>query len=223
MKISTPTPTDKNAFICPHCGVYAQMVWTDCTKSEYIPIYRGFHFSIAKCAKCGEVSIWNFDKMIYPTESTAPLPNINMPENVKELYNEARDIVNKSPRGAAALLRLALDKLCDEVCEDCKNVTKIDNKIRILVANGLSSKLQKVFDFVRVTGNDAVHDLGIINIQDNPEIADALFGLLNFIVEKMITENNQIDDLYNLIPQKKRDEIEKRNNNAKEATINNAK
>ena len=107
--------------------------------------------------------------------------------------------------------------------EYLKIFSKIDNKIRILVANGLSSKLQKVFDFVRDTGNDAVHDLGIINIQDNPEIADALFGLLNFIVEKMITENNQIDDLYNLIPQKKRDEIEKRNNNAKEATINNAK
>ena len=51
--------------------------------------------------------------MLIPANSTAPMPNVDMPKCVKELYEEARGIVNKSPRGAAALLRLALDKLCD--------------------------------------------------------------------------------------------------------------
>ena len=80
----------------------------------------------------------------------------------------------------------------------------------------MSEKLQKAFDFVRVTGNDAVHELGIIDVQDNPEIATTLFKLLNFIVEKMITENNKIEVLYNLIPESKREEIKKRN---KKATV----
>ena len=49
--------------------------------------------------------------MIEPATSNVVPPSIDMPIKVKELYNEARDIVNKSPRGAAALLRLALDIL----------------------------------------------------------------------------------------------------------------
>lgn len=159
-------------------------------------------------------------QMIYPQALTICPPVDNMPECIKELYEEARSIAHLSPRGAAALLRLALDKLCDEVCEDCKQAKfngKIDQKIGVLVANGLSSKLQKAFDFVRVTGNDAVHELGLIDIQDNPEIVNALFALLNLITEKMITENKEIDNLYNLIPESRRDKIEERNKKAKGA------
>lgn len=224
----------EKAFICPHCGAYARQDWSDCY-NEIFSKYDGLKYertiiANAKCDACGKFSVWlrgdnkNSSIMIYPDTAIAPMPNNDMPENVKELYNEARDIVNKSPRGATALLRLALDKLCDEICSDCKQPKyngKISDKIGLLVANGLSDKLQQAFDFVRVTGNDAVHELGLIDVKDNPEIANALFGLLNFIVEKMITENKQIDDLYNLIPKSRRDKIEERNKKVKGA-VNNA-
>lgn len=202
----------------------------------------------SKCVACGNITLWieseskqnkseeegelagltNFlgyntpnskqYQMVYPQVLACCPPSDDMPESVKELYNEARSIVFKSPRGAAALLRLALDKLCNEICEECKQQKyngKINDKISLLVSKGLTSKLQKAFDFVRVTGNDAVHELGLLDVQDNPEIANALFSILNLIVEKMITENKQIDDLYNLIPESRRDKIEERNKKSK--------
>ena len=214
---------DLNAFNCPYCGAYANMYWRELDfkkNNGYLGDFGAnlnLNLNSAMCSRCRQISIWLNDEMLVPSNSTAPMPNEDMPENVKELYNEARDIVNKSPRGAAALLRLALDKLCNEVCNECKTVGIIDLKIAILVKNGLTDKLQQAFDFVRVTGNDAVHDLGLINVQDNPEIANALFALLNLITEKMITENKDIDNLYNLIPESRRDKIEERNKKAKGA------
>ena len=212
---------DLDAFNCPICGAYAHMI--SYSEVSFISDINGSYtrdlgtnISATLCTHCNNATVWCGKEMLIPANSMAPMPNVDMPKCVKELYEEARGIVNKSPRGAAALLRLALDKLCDEVNIECSTKKKIDEKIAILVRNGLSEKLQKAFDFVRVTGNDAVHELGIIDVQDNPEIATTLFKLLNFIVEKMITENNKIEVLYNLIPESKREEIKKRN---KKATV----
>lgn len=214
---------DLDAFNCPYCGAYASMHYFDDCSFSRGSYYSGnlrTKLSASQCSRCEKTIVWRGQEMLIPSNSSAPMPNDDMPENVKELYNEAREISNKSARGAAALLRLALDKLCDEICDDCKQSKyngKISDKIGILVTNGLSTKLQKAFDFVRVTGNDAVHELGLIDIQDNPEITNALFSLLNFIVEKMITENKQIDDLYNLIPESRRDKIEERDSKARKS------
>ncbi|MBQ7074264.1 hypothetical protein IJM86_04305 [bacterium] len=49
--------------------------------------------------------------MIRPNVSPAPLPNEDMPSDVKEIYEEARQVSAFSPRAAAALLRVSLEKL----------------------------------------------------------------------------------------------------------------
>ena len=51
-------------------------------------------------------------------------PNVDMPESVKQLYNEAGTIYNKSPRAACALLRLAIDRLCNELEETDRDINK---------------------------------------------------------------------------------------------------
>lgn len=214
-----------DAFNCPYCGAYSNMTWFDLhfvkQQNGYDYGALGFALQGSRCSRCNQLSVWNNEEMIIPANSTAPMSNEDMPESVKELYEEARGIVNKSPRGAVALLRLALDKLCDEIDVECRQTKyngKISDKIGILVKNGLSEQLQQAFDFVRVTGNDAVHELGIIDVQDNPEIATALFGLLNFIVEKMITEKKQIAGLYSLIPESRRNKIKERNESVTQST-----
>jgi len=200
---------DLEAFNCPYCGAYAHMHWYDVDAiSNYRPILN-FKLRSARCAHCQSFAIWTKTEMIIPSHSTAPMPNKDMPESVKNDYLEARDILNKSPRGACALLRLALDKLCDELSDECKG-KDLNIKIKTLVTKGLKTDLQRMFDFVRLTGNDAVHELGKINAKDNPQIATALFGLINMIIDEMITKPQKFNELFNLVPKDKVDAIEKR-------------
>jgi hypothetical protein len=89
------------------------------------------------------------------------LPHPDLPDDIKEDYEEARSIVSRSPRSVAALLRLAVDKLLDWIIEE-KNLLEgnkkdINAKIKLLVENGLRPELQKAFDSVRIVGNHSVH------------------------------------------------------------------
>jgi hypothetical protein len=199
-----------SAFNCPYCNAYATMNWYD----TYIHSHTG-HFTTlispkittAKCTRCINRSAWNGSEMIIPSHSTAPIPHKDMPEFVKNDYLEAREILNKSPRGACALLRLAIQKLCDNLVIGDK---KLNDKIAELVKQGLPNQLQKAFDLVRVVGNNAVHP-GEINIEDNPEIALKLFKLINLIIEKMITEPKEVSDFFDeTIPQNTKKAIAKR-------------
>lgn len=49
--------------------------------------------------------------MHFPTSGSAPLPAPDLPEDIWGDYEEARQIVDASPRGACALLRRAIEKL----------------------------------------------------------------------------------------------------------------
>ena len=144
--------------------------------------------------------------MVFPICSQIELPNENMPEDVKKIYIEARDVFDKSPRSSCALLRLGIQKLCDNLVEGDEN---LNDKIGSLVRNGLSEKVQRALDIIRVIGNNAVHP-GQISLEDNTEIAKALFKLMNIIVDQMITQVNEINDLYSILPSGVRDAIERR-------------
>ena len=57
-------------------------------------------------------------------------PCDDMPNSVKGLYNEASLIYNKSPRAACALLRFAVERLCNELGETGKIDTMIGNLVK---------------------------------------------------------------------------------------------
>ena len=156
--------------------------------------------------RCKEYALWREGKMIYPISTTAPLPAEDMPENVKADFLEARNIVNPSPRGAAALLRLALQELMPHLGEKGKS---INDDIAELVKKGLPAKLQQALDGVRVIGNEAVHP-GQIDLRDDPATAAVLFDLVNMIVDVMITQPKKVEGVYQSLPQSKRDAIKKR-------------
>ena len=144
--------------------------------------------------------------LIFPESTTAPLPNPDMPEDVKEAYLEASLISTKSPRGAAALLRLAIQTLCVHLGQSGKH---INSDIANLVKAGLPVQIQKALDIVRVVGNNAVHP-GVIDLDDNPNTVQALFKLINQIVQDRITQPKEIDTLYSSLPEDTREAIEKR-------------
>ncbi len=144
--------------------------------------------------------------MIHPAITTAPLPNPDLPQEVKDDYEEARAISSKSPRGAAALLRLAIQKLVGNLGGKGED---LNTDIGELVKEGLAQKVQMALDIVRVIGNNAVHP-GQIDVRDNPRIVESLFGLVNIIADTMISQPDEIDQLYGSLPEEPREAIEKR-------------
>jgi len=171
--------------------------------------YQGIKgVSFAWCTHCQNESIWVGENLIYPAFTQAPPPNPDIPEEILHDYKEASRIANNSPRGAAALLRLCVQKLCKHLGEPGKN---INADIASLVKKGLNPTIQKSLDVVRVIGNEAVHP-GTIDLNDEPQTVIALFNLVNIITEAMITQPKMIEALYGSLPTEKRDQIEQRDN-----------
>lgn len=144
--------------------------------------------------------------MIFPATSGAPLAHPDMPPEVAEDFNEARAIVSSSPRGACALLRLGLQKLCAALGEPGKN---INDDIASLVGKGLLPQVQQALDILRVIGNDGVHP-GVIDLRDDLQTAVALFGVMNLIVEQLISAPKHTEALYTTLPQGALDALQHR-------------
>jgi hypothetical protein len=81
--------------------------------------------------------------MVLPVDVGGPRPHLEMPTDVREDYEEARSIVNRSPRGACALLRLSVQKLCKDLGEKGEN---INDDIAALVDKGLPVEVQEALD-----------------------------------------------------------------------------
>lgn len=167
--------------------------------------------NISKCYNCKEITIWVHDQIVYPNTKIDIKPNNDLPGHIRQLFEEAREIVSYSPKGAAALLRLCVQYLCKELGESGKN---IDNDIASLVGKGLNPLVQQALDVVRVVGNESVHP-GEIDLNDNKEVAIKLFGLVNLVCEQMITHPKQVKALYCDLPKGKLEGIDKRNAKAK--------
>lgn len=144
--------------------------------------------------------------MLFPNNSSAPAPHPDLPDPIKADFEEARAISSQSPRGAAALLRLTIQKLCEHLGETGSN---INNDIASLVAKGLPPKIQKAMDVVRVVGNEAVHP-GEMDIKDDQETVEMLFVLVNLVVEQMIATPNRVNEMFEKLPGAKRQQIEQR-------------
>ena len=161
---------------------------------------------ISRCFACGKLAVWVADKLVFPQVREAELPNSDLPEDIKQDYDEASRIVSLSPRGAAALLRLAIQKLCAFLGEKESN---IDQAIASLVKKGLLPQVQQSLDVLRVIGNEAVHP-GTMDLRDDIETAQQLFKLVNLIATQMISHPAQVQRVFDKLPSSKRVAIEKR-------------
>lgn len=134
------------------------------------------------------------------------MPHPDMPEEIIADFLEAREIASRSPRGAAALLRLCIQKLCKVLGESGKH---IDTDVKSLVSKGLPVGIQQALDIVRVVGNKAVHP-GELTEDDIAEVTISLFQLVNAIVEDRIARPKALEELYMRLPEGARNAIAKR-------------
>jgi len=178
-------------------GLLSGFVGIDETrKSEYL----------SQCFNCNKIAVWVHDRLLFPGAKTGAQPNPDLPPDIVADFEEAREIVNASPRGAAALLRLCIQKLCKHLGEKGKT---IDDDIASLVKKGLDPLIQQSLDIVRVIGNEAVHP-GTVDLRDNRATAFRLFDLVNAITARMISHPKTVKEMYAKLPKGKRDAIEAR-------------
>lgn len=158
--------------------------------------YDVFNANVSQCFNCNKISVWIGSTLTWPASGDAPLPNPDLSDEVRLDFEEAGRILTLSPRGAAALLRLAIQKLCKELGQKGDN---INADIAALVAKGLDVRVQKALDVVRVIGNQAVHP-GQIDLRDDRSTAEKLFGLVNLIADIMITQPKHIAAMFDSLP-----------------------
>lgn len=195
-----------DSFTCPQCGVLAKQDWWSISWNQsHFANDSSNEIRVGTCHHCRKSTLWVLDDMVFPYSGDSPFPNPEMPEAVRKLYLEAASIHTKSPRGAAALLRLAIQILCKELGEKGKN---INEDISNLVKKGLPEIVQQSLDIVRVTGNDAVHP-GQIDTDDSQTVR-RLFELTNIIIEYMIALPKKVSGLYSLLPPDKIEAIKDR-------------
>lgn len=195
----TPPGFKAEGFHCPHCGVFAHQDWYEVSLEEDVGIETAASdekLTLSQCENCKKHAVWIDEKLIYPVSSTAPFPLEDMPEEIKRDFLEARNIVDVSPRSAAALLRLATQRLIWHFGEGGE---AIDEGIENLKKKGLDVKFQRALDSVRMTGEEAVPP-GQIDSGDNVEVAMILFNLLNLIVDALITQPRKVDEILEKLP-----------------------
>lgn len=193
------------SFNCPHCNAFAHMQWFDSWYDS-----RGWKQTdshVAICSHCKCLSHWLVEKktedgnavsgkMIHPSIKAASMAHPDMPPEIAVDYEEARNISQDSPRGAAALLRLCVQKLCKHLGEPGKN---INDDIGSLVKKGLPVDIQRALDILRVIGNNAVHP-GELSGADVQQVSSTLFELVNHIVEDRISRPKKLATLFTSLP-----------------------
>lgn len=219
-----PPQLGKGEYHCPYCNVYAKQFYahlsarTQFSWASVVDEQSMFstdlpkNWVVTKCQRCGNVAIWIGENLVHPKRNIAPPPNDDLLQEIKNDYLESASILSDSPRAAAALLRLALQKLCVQLGEKGEN---INDDIKALVAKGLNPLVQKSLDALRITGNNAVHP-GEINLSEQPERVFKLFDLINFIANKLITEPKEIESFYRALPAEALSAVERRDKNPKD-------
>jgi hypothetical protein len=222
-----PPMWQARAYHCPYCRVLAQMTWR-----QQVPDPSGSTSGVmamlasttsmlwtAGCSNCRATQVWlqndltgRAGVMIHPRIEGGPNPHVDMPSDVKADYEEARAIVQSSPRGACALLRLAAEKLVQQLQPSGGS---LNDRIGKLVEAGMSPRIQQALDALRVIGNEAVHP-GELDLHDDAPTAASLFGFINLIIEQEIATPKHVAAVYDALPEAKRAAIEERDGAAPE-------
>ncbi|MEL0627640.1 DUF4145 domain-containing protein [Salinibacterium amurskyense] len=118
-----------------------------------------------------------------------------------------------SRRAAAALARASLEALLRELDADSAG-----KRLDVLIAElreRIGTPLWQLITALRVVGNDSLHseagELVALFLDSSHDVAvEPLFGAINEIVEQVITRPKKAEELYNMIPESKRADAERK-------------
>ena len=133
---------------------------------------------------------------IYPRTSTIEwFPNDDMSDEQKQLFNEAKDIFDISPKAAGALLRSVIERILrdkfPEYSQSCLGTILGKDKVK----NELDSELIGLCNACKLIGNDAAHSSLIIYEDESKQEVELLFRLINAIAEKLLSQPREYKEL----------------------------
>jgi Domain of unknown function (DUF4145) len=131
---------------------------------------------LSSCYNCNGFSVWVRDRLVFPFRVA------ERPDLVAEDFEEAATILDKSPRGAAALIHLSIQTLMQEKGK------QLDDEIASLISKGLQVEIQEAMDALQVLGNNGGHS-GQTDLKEDKATATRIFALLKMIVERRTLKN----------------------------------
>jgi hypothetical protein len=171
---------------------------------------------VSRCYNCKGFTVWVRDRLVFPIKGNEPLDIIeadfrqveedvqeledNVPESdehvqasveeveeASEDFEEAAAILNKSPRGAAALIRICIQNMMPLMKETGKN---LDENISSLVRKGLEVEIQQAMDVLQVIRRNPGQDSDV-DLRDETAIATRMLESLNEILERRMLKNRE--------------------------------
>ncbi len=195
---------EASRFTCPHCSTLVKHHWSriygpDDTPADFLSekgttSLKRYHVSV--CDTCYNVMLWGNGAQLYPGNIAVDPPNADMDADIQAYYQEAAAIASASPRSAAALLRLCLQRLLEQLGESGEH---IESDIKRLVGKGLDERILVAMRCIQSIGNNAAHP-GEIDFNDTPETAFKMFELINLIADHMLTRPREMAAFISSLP-----------------------
>lgn len=218
----------KAAYVCPYCEVHAQQLWQavvvgtgeysrhpkeDVHKlgaEEGLGLKEGTHRIIGPqrtgmwvglCTNwdCRKETLWVGGEMVVPRRKTGPVAHEDMPEEVRKLYEEAREIAEASPGAAAAVLRKAAEKLCNDLVGE--EIYFHDAVKKLYEDRRIHTRTKETLDKVRKVGNKGAHPSEAIDFNERRDVPPWLMMMINMIVEETITVPQHQEEVWNSLPE----------------------
>ncbi|OJD60904.1 hypothetical protein [Bacillus sp. NH11B] len=193
-------------FFCPRCKEVVEQSWF-VIKHEFIgaPILQetrsleriaditpdrgddsefiNWSFDISICYWCKNYIIWINKHPLYRNPSAIPRPHGSMPDHIKQVYDEARNVFFTSHKAANILLRLAFKELFQYMGEGKLTICNSDKK-----SINLDTSISHILKSLKVLGEES-HFGSCFNDKEVMEIDEVtliMFDLVNLIVEDKI-------------------------------------
>lgn len=167
-----------------------------------------------KCNYCQKTTVWityrdGETQMVYPQKLQYEPAHKDMPNKIKDIYNQAGQCLSISAGASAALSRVCLEKLLEEL-----NYTKgdLNDSIAKVIKDGkVSSDTAYLLDIIRGFGNQGAHT-GTINLDDEIGTAEFLLSAINKVVDELISKPKATKTMFEKLPEGMRKAIKERDN-----------
>lgn len=175
---------------------------------EPIDVVVNGSWAMAECGRCREFSTWRGGRLIYPAGSSlAPQPAEDMPEDAKNLYREASEVIGISRRAGAALARATLERLLREL-DPVDGKPDLAKRIKHVLPR-VSSSLGEMLTIIRHAGNKSLHvdgapdDVMVLVLDpEEEEIVGLIFAAINELVDELVTKPARVRKYFEDVPER---------------------